>query len=783
MHTSIATDPFAYLDTERTWQPSGVWPCQWVYCAEAGNPPFVTAYRLKFPVEADATIRVHVSADERYELFLDGTRIGRGPERGEPQHWCFETYDLPVTRGKHCVVARVWSLGELAPHAQMSQQPGFLLAAEGAWLKRLSTGHAAWEAKLLPGYDHVPPAFVWGTGARVTIDAAKFAWGFERGAGRGWRPTPVAEPAVSASSSKRIVVKHLLWPAALPAMMEAPRQVGRIRHVAAQTGGPVRLSDHLSAEVPAWQDWVLGHGPVTIPPHTTRRVVVDLENYYCAYPQLITSGGAGSRVRISWAEALFETPTPNTDRKGQRDEIEGKYFIAIGNTFCPDGAARRRFETLWWESGRYVECAVQTAEEALTLEQWKLCETRYPLEPEARFSASDARLEAVMPIMTRAWQMCAHETFMDCPYYEQLMYVGDTRMEALTTYCLTHDDRLPRKALAMFDFSRRFNGLTQARFPARTMQIIPPFALWWVAMVHDFARWRDDATLVRARMPGVRAVIDHFLSLRSAVGLVQGPDGWNYMDWVRLDCWRHGIPPEGQFGVSSVINWQFVLVLRMVAELERYVGEPELAARATRVAGELTERIHAGFWDETRGLYADDPAHQHFSQHAQCLAVLAGVTGTDRIMAGLLTDKDLAPMSIYFSFYLLETYCRCGHMDAFFARLGEWFDLKEQGFKTTREAPEPSRSDCHGWGAHPIYHYFASVLGIRPGDFGFKTVVVAPQLGHLTRAAGRLPHPAGFIDVKFENGRGTISLPPGVTGRFLAAGRTVDLAGTQRVSF
>ena len=37
--------------------------------------------------------------------------------------------------------------------------------------------------------------------------------------------------------------------------------------------------------------------------------------------------------------------------------------------------------------------------------------------------------------------MCAHETYMDCPYYEQMMYVGDTRLEVLTTYAISRDDR------------------------------------------------------------------------------------------------------------------------------------------------------------------------------------------------------------------------------------------------------------------------------------------------------------------------------------------------------
>src|SRR6185369_12974243 len=141
---------------------------------------------------------------------------------------------------------------------------------------------------------------------------------------------------------------------------------------------------------------------------------------------------------------------------------------------------------------RYLEILVQTTDEALTLERFVFRETHYPLELESAFEASDPRLARVMPLMLRGLQMCSHETYMDCPYYEQLMYVGDTRLEVLTTYVATRDDRLPRKALRMFDLSRRTDGLTQSRYPSRFTQIIPPFSLWWVAMVHDYALWRDD---------------------------------------------------------------------------------------------------------------------------------------------------------------------------------------------------------------------------------------------------------------------------------------------------
>jgi hypothetical protein len=235
--------------------------------------------------------------------------------------------------------------------------------------------------------------------------------------------------------------------------------------------------------------------------------------------------------------------------------------------------------------------------------------------------------------------MCAHETYMDCPYWEQLMYVGDTRLQALVTYTLTRDDRLPRTALRHFDASRLPSGLTQSRFPSRVTQVITPFALWWVVMVHDYALWRDDPALVRELLPGVRAVIDGFGRFRNAAGLIEAPAGWNFMDWVPE--WPSGVPPEGELGVSGPVNWLYVYALERAAQLEEWHGEPELAARARRLATALAADLDVALWDERRGLLADDLAHAHFSEHSQCLALLSGHLPAGRrapIAQGLLAD-------------------------------------------------------------------------------------------------------------------------------------------------
>ncbi|MGB9620053.1 MAG: alpha-L-rhamnosidase, partial [Armatimonadota bacterium] len=130
----------------RSWIDRGKWPCKWICCPDTGPAPLVTAYRREFSLREHAVIRVHVSADERYELFLDGERVGRGPERGDRENWFYETYDLDLQAGEHVIVARVWSLGAMSPYAQMSVRPGFILAPEGNFIDLLGTGVASWQA-------------------------------------------------------------------------------------------------------------------------------------------------------------------------------------------------------------------------------------------------------------------------------------------------------------------------------------------------------------------------------------------------------------------------------------------------------------------------------------------------------------------------------------------------------------------------------------------------------------------------------------------------------------
>jgi hypothetical protein len=75
-----------------------------------------------------------------------------------------------------------------------------------------------------------------------------------------------------------------------------------------------------------------------------------------------------------------------------------------------------------------------------------------------------------------------------------------------------------------------------------------------------------------------------------------------------------------------------------------------------------------------------------------------------------------------------------------------------------------------------------------PADYGFKKVRIEPNLGSLNEALGKVPHPAGNIEVairKNEYGKldANITLPTGVDGVFVFKGQEIELkSGKNNIS-
>jgi hypothetical protein len=209
-------------------------------------------------------------------------------------------------------------------------------------------------------------------------------------------------------------------------------------------------------------------------------------------------------------------------------------------------------------------------------------------------------------------------------------------------------------------------------------------------------------------------------------------------------------------------------------------------AQAVRAA------VRARAWDSSRGLFRDAPDTSAYSQQTNVLAILVDAVpaaAQKALMERVLTDTTLTQASYYFSFYVFEALRKAGLGDRYIERLAPWQAMLKLGLTSAPENPEPTRSDTHAWSAHPNYGLLATVLGVRPSSPGFRTVRIAPALGPLRLAEGRVPHPLGDIEVQLVRAgtrglRADVTLPRGLSGVFEWRGRRRPLrAGHQVIRF
>jgi len=735
-------------------------------------------YQLDFQAAEEVSFVVHVSADQQYLLWLDGELVGRGCEMKSPENWFFESYTLALGYGDHRLEALVWNYGGLSPDNRMSITAGLFLMPDAPHTGLLGTGLAPWKVRINRGITFHPVRKDLGAYISVPPCEVRDCMGFYRESGwSDWIAPVVVGPGINGALRKDAAV-HCLIPSQNPLLHDAETGPGEVLFVSdksepagflpVECGNPAELERLKSA---------LNREDMTVPPGREKRIIFRLDNYFCGYANVRVRGGRGARIRITWAEAGFTDPQLPT--KSDRREVVGKYFRGVWDEFLLDGTARE-LTALAWRSGRFVELHVIAAEEAVVLEQFMIRESRYPLEPDGEFHCDQADINAIVPLCVRTLQVSAHDHFVDCPYYEQLPYTGDGRLEALVNLAAFPDDTLVRKMLVVFSKSIDLSGFTMAAWPRTVRAVLPSFSLSWIGMVHDYALWRDDRGLIVSLMPTIRFMLDNVLDGMDQAGFLRGVEtAWNFIDWVdewhQKECFH--VPPGMDDGVNATYNWLFVYTLGLAQKLEDYAGDPFVSARWEKTAADLAHRLQSRFWDPDRGLFREDDPGQSFSEHAQIMAVLSGrleERTQDRLKQSLFSEKGLAACSIYYKHYYFEACRVLNRPDAILSGLELWKTFIAQGFRTAPETPENKtfnqRSDCHGWGAHPFYHLLSSLAGIRPAEMGYKKVLIEPLMGTLSTIQARSVHPDGSITARYSRQGGQlecrITLPPNLRGEF-----------------
>jgi len=761
---------------------SWIWSAEGTHAVPAGGQASPSHYQVRYFRRAfevadptEATLNVHLSADSRYVFYCNGVCLGRGPAKGDINHHFYDTYDVTVHlgRGRNVLAAIVLDMSRVAhrpaflgaPCSVMTYAGGFVLEGAltgpaGALLADLSTD-AQWRVAVDHGhrfqnenttFEGYHGYFEHRVSARVPA-----GWNKAEFDDASWPAAHVLYQAERRENRRDPTSPYGLLPRMIPMLEEGTPAPFPDAYVAG--GGEVS---------PAWRKLLAGEAPLTLPPGEQVDLVLDMGVLTTAFPHLAASGGAGSTVCLTYAEALrlpWDTPGAKLLGKKQSlanlashfaDESTGWTFDRRGQVtgWCDlwEPAGRDEiFEPLHWRAFRYVGLRITVGSESLTLRAVAQRFTAYPYRVAAKFESSDPALDKIWAVGLHTMRMCSHETFEDCPHYEQMQYAGDTMITSQLALLTTGDSRLSRQALYHFDWSRLTDGLTQSRYPSRLVQVIPAWSIHWITNIRDYFLCTGDRATVSDLLPGVRAVLDWYRRQAGADGLPAKLPFWNITDWC--PWWPRGVVPGADTGATCIHSAQFINALDEAAWLVRHFGRTAEADALSTEAAVLRRTAHALFWSEAEGLYFDRPGGPEVSQYGNAWAIVAGLAGEREraiIMRRFPNDAKLAPGSFFWWHTGFAALAKCGRIDDLPRHLGPWHESVGYGLSTFVEENSYWRSLCHAWSAHPVLEFQQRILGVTPAEPGFTRINLVPHRCGLTHAKGSICTPRGMIEVAWR---------------------------------
>lgn len=501
-------------------------------------------------------------------------------------------------------------------------------------------------------------------------------------------------------------------------------------------------AENLDALLHETEDWTTLH-PVD---GADVRILLDFGREVVGYHELEIDAPAGAIVD----NHNFEFIQP-----------DGRFNLAEGMNNSFRYTARegvQRYRTLIRRGFQYSWFSFRNFDRPVRVRFIRALASTYPQARRGAFTCSDAWLDRIWEAGAHSVRCCSEDTYTDCPTYEQTLWVGDARNEALVDFVANGDARLSAYGWDLTAQSLARSLLVESQVPSGWENILPAWSfLWmrWAQEHHQFAG--DDAfarRMVEALAKNVKGIEAH-LSERGLFKI----RAWNMFDWAPLDT-----PPGGEI---THLNALAVLGLRQAATLARNVGAKREAKEWEALADRMTRAINTHLWDEKKKAFIDcirpdGTRSPVFSQQTHTAIYIAqAATGArlkrSREIMAKAPKGFVEAGSPFFMFFVLEGLAREGRIKELADTIRSyWGKQVEAGATTFWETYHPdrarmTRSHCHGWSAAPTYFLSQYVLGVQPLKPGFAVARIAPQTAGLAWARGRVPVPGGAIEVAWSH--------------------------------
>ncbi len=750
-----------------------IWLPDW--SAEDKEEPRIVYFRKKIELrQVPEKAEVRISADSRYKLYVNQQLVEIGPSKGDNQIWYYDTVNLAPY-----LVAGINILSVIVLRYPLENSKGnhgiFRTQTPGLYMVGECGNGQGEEVSLSADED-------WRCTRESNVKLVQEAMGFaplyilEEAAGNsntfGWMRTDYDDGKwqkavdLGFAVGSKAVSPGNIHARTIPYMTKVPRTFEGIF--------VKRQSEASEAE---WNEMLKDRKPLVIQPNRKEVVEINAGELMTGFLRLSVSGGAGTTVKILQSEGYVQPKEPDAHmfalpKKADRLDCINGVLDGFTDTYQVTGLGVKErpevYEPFWFRTFRFIQLEIQTAAEPLHIETFDYQETGYPLEVKTWVKTSDDTMAGIWDISERSLRRCMHETYEDCPFYEQLQYAMDTRSQILYTYMTAADDRLARKCFDDFRRSQRYDGMTNCSYPSYGANVIPAFSIYYIMMLYDHMMYFGDKDLIRSYLPTVDGILEFFNNNLSEKGIVDKIGDaifrhayWSFIDWTAQWDSTNGVPSATTRGSITMESLLYIMGLEHGAKLAHYVGREGIAKEYESRAEQVKNAIRTHCMGQN-GMLQDGPGIEEYSQHCQVFAILTDTIDLEQGQANLIktleNKQDYAQCSFAMAFYLYRALEKCGLYEYTNELWDLWRDMLKNNLTTCVEDPVGQRSDCHAWGALALYELPSVILGVRPTKPGFAEFEVKPVAGHFTWAEGEVITPKGMLAVNWKKNGEEIQL-------------------------
>jgi len=299
--------------------------------------------------------------------------------------------------------------------------------------------------------------------------------------------------------------------------------------------------------------------------------LIDQGHVTLGYPKLTLSGGKDALIKVKYSEALYD----EQNRKGNRNETEGKVIKGISDVYLMDGGLGRVFQPIWFRTFRFVQIEVETQSEPLTINDFHNIFSAARIPVIASFKTDDPIYRQVWDICWHTMKICAQDNLLSDAYYEQMQYVGDLRPHLKGWTALTGDLTYFRSAMEQFNNSRLPDGNITSCYPLKATFVHPTYSLMWIDMLHDLMMLEGNKAWIESYVGEIQEVFDYYESLINENGLVGKSEYQMFIDWYLP---RGGNSEVNRDGNSAILTLNYAYTLNDAADIMEWLGYREKAA-------------------------------------------------------------------------------------------------------------------------------------------------------------------------------------------------------------